>query len=76
MSTEVILPKLGFTMTEGLIVEWMVTDGGEVKEGEPLMVVESDKSTTEIEAPASGTLKILKPLDTTLEVGTIVAEIT
>jgi len=75
MSTEVILPKLGFTMTEGLIVEWMVADGGEVKEGEPLMVVESDKSTTEIEAPASGTLKILQPLDTTLDVGTIVAEI-
>lgn len=75
MSTEVILPKLGFTMTEGLIVEWMIADGGEVKEGEPLMVVESDKSTTEIEAPASGILKILQPLDTTLEVGTIVAEI-
>jgi pyruvate/2-oxoglutarate dehydrogenase complex dihydrolipoamide acyltransferase (E2) component len=75
MATEVILPKLGFSMEEGTIVEWMIAEGGSVKEGQPLFVIESEKSTTEVEAPASGTLKILQPLDTVLPVGTIIAEI-
>jgi pyruvate/2-oxoglutarate dehydrogenase complex dihydrolipoamide acyltransferase (E2) component len=75
MATEVILPKLGFSMNEGNLAEWMVADGGQVKEGEPLFALESDKSTQEVEAPASGTLKILKQAGETYEVGTILAEI-
>lgn len=75
MSTEVLLPKLGFSMTEGTIVEWMVAEGGSVTEGQPLFVIESEKSTTEVEAPASGSLKILQPLDTAIPVGTVIAEI-
>lgn len=75
MATEVILPKLGFSMNEGNLAEWMVADGGQVKEGEPLFALESDKSTQEVEAPASGTLNILKPAGETYEVGTILAEI-
>jgi len=75
MTTEILLPKLGFSMEEGTIVEWMVEDGGTVKEGQPLFVIESEKSTTEIEAPASGSLKILQPLDTALPVGTVIGEI-
>jgi pyruvate/2-oxoglutarate dehydrogenase complex dihydrolipoamide acyltransferase (E2) component len=75
MTTEILLPKLGFSMEEGTIVEWMVEDGGTVKEGQPLFVIESEKSTTEIEAPASGSLKILQPLDTALPVGTVIGSI-
>ena len=75
MTTEILLPKLGFSMEEGTIVEWMVEDGGTVTEGQPLFVIESEKSTTEIEAPASGSLKILQPLDTALPVGTVIGEI-
>ena len=74
--TEVIIPKLGFAMNEGMVTEWLVPDGGVVKEGEPLYVLESDKSAQEIEAPASGTLKIVKPAgDTVHEVGTVIGEI-
>lgn len=75
MATEVILPKLGFSMNEGNLAEWIVADGGQVQEGEPLFALESDKSTQEVEAPASGTLKILKPAGETYEVGTVLAEI-
>ena len=75
MATEILLPKLGFSMEEGTIVEWMIEDGGAVTEGQPLFVIESEKSTTEVEAPASGTLKILQPLDTALPVGTVIGEI-
>lgn len=76
MSSEILLPKLGFSMNEGAVVEWLVDDGGQVKEGEPLYVLESDKSQTEIEAPASGTLKITSELGETYQVGHVLGEIT
>ena len=75
MSTEIILPKLGFSMTEAVLAEWLVADGGEVKEGDPLYVLESDKSQQEIEAPASGTLKIAAEEGETYQVGHILGEI-
>nr|WP_087572973.1 lipoyl domain-containing protein [Sphingomonas sp. CDS-1] len=75
MATEIILPKLGFSMNEGTLAEWLVADGGEVKAGEPLFALESDKSTQEVEAPVSGTLKILKQPGEVYEVGTILGEI-
>lgn len=75
MATEIILPKLGFSVNEALLVEWMVSDGGEVKKGELLFSVESEKSVQEIEAPADGVLKILQPAGETYEVGTVIGEI-
>ena len=72
---EVRLPKLGFTMNEGTLTEWMVADGAEVKEGQPLYALESEKSVQEIESPASGKLKILKQPGETYEAGTVLAEI-
>ncbi|WP_294198173.1 lipoyl domain-containing protein [uncultured Sphingomonas sp.] len=71
MATEVLLPKLGFSMNEGVLAEWLVADGGQAVEGEPLFALESDKSTNEVESPASGTLKILKEPGETYEVGTV-----
>lgn len=75
MSTDVILPKLGFSMNEGTLAEWSVADGATVTAGEILFLIESDKSTTEIEAPASGTLRIIKPAGEDYEVGTILGVI-
>ena len=74
MSTEIILPKLGFSMNEGTITEWLVADGASITEGEPLFSLESEKSVNEIEAPASGTVRILKPAGETYEVGTVIGE--
>jgi pyruvate/2-oxoglutarate dehydrogenase complex dihydrolipoamide acyltransferase (E2) component len=75
MATEVLLPKLGFSMNEGLLAEWLVPDGGDAVEGQPLYALESDKSTQEVESPATGKLKIIKPTGETYEVGTILAVI-
>ncbi len=75
MSTEVILPKLGFSMTEGTVAEWLVADGGRVEAGAPLYTLESDKSATEVESPASGTLTIHKPAGEILDIGTVIGEI-
>jgi pyruvate dehydrogenase E2 component (dihydrolipoamide acetyltransferase) len=60
MATEIIMPKLGLTMTEGTIVRWLKEEGQVVQPGEPLLEIETDKVTLEVEAPAGGTLlKIL-----------------
>jgi len=75
MATEVLLPKIGFSMNEGVLAEWLVPDGGEAVEGQPLYALESDKSTQEIESPATGTLKIIAQLGETYEVGTVLATI-
>jgi len=75
MSTDVLLPKIGFSMNEGYLAEWLVVDGSAAVEGEPLYALESDKSTQEVEAPASGILKIIKPTGETYEVGTLLAVI-
>jgi pyruvate/2-oxoglutarate dehydrogenase complex dihydrolipoamide acyltransferase (E2) component len=76
MATEVILPKFGFSMTEGTIVEWLVADGGTVTEGEILFALEADKATQEVEAPASGTLKIIVPAgEEDVPVGTVIGSI-
>lgn len=76
MGTEVVLPKLGFSMNEGSVAEWLVADGAEAQEGQPLYSLESEKSVEEIPAPASGRLKILKPAgEDVLPVGTVLGEI-
>lgn len=75
MTTQVMLPKLGFSMEEANLQEWLVADGAAVKEGEPLYVIESDKASQEVEAPASGVLKIVAKTGETYAVGTLLAEI-
>ena len=59
MATNVTMPKLGLTMETGKIVEWKAAEGGEVKEGEILLIVETEKITYEVEAPATGLLHIV-----------------
>lgn len=75
MATEILLPKIGFSMNEGTLAEWLVANGGQAIEGQPLFAVESDKSTNEVDSPATGTLKILKDAGETYEVGTLLGMI-
>lgn len=75
MATEIIFPKIGFSMSEGELAEWLAADGAEVREGEPLFTIESDKSTNEVEAPSSGTLRIMSAAGETYQVGDIVGRI-
>lgn len=75
MATEVLLPKIGFAMTEGQITEWLVQDGQPVNEGQPLFTLEADKSANEVEAPATGTLRIIQPAGSIYQVGTVIGMI-
>jgi pyruvate dehydrogenase E2 component (dihydrolipoyllysine-residue acetyltransferase) len=56
MATDVIMPALGMAQEKGTLVNWLKAEGDSVKKGEPLMEVETDKATVEVEAPASGIL--------------------
>lgn len=75
MATEILLPKLGFSVNEAALVEWMAADGAIVEKGQSIYALESEKSVEEITAPESGRLKIIKPAGETYEVGTVIGEI-
>jgi pyruvate/2-oxoglutarate dehydrogenase complex dihydrolipoamide acyltransferase (E2) component len=75
MTTQILFPKIGFSMEEGTLAEWMVGDGATVVEGQPLYALESDKSVQEVESPASGTLKILAQPGEVYKVGDVLGEI-
>ena len=73
-SADIVMPKLGLTMTEGLLAEWRVQPGARVTAGDILFVVETEKIATDIEASGSGEiLELLVPAGSTVPVGTPLA---
>ena len=76
MSIEVLMPKLGLTMTEGTIEEWKFREGDAVKKGDVLFTVATDKLTNDVECEADGTLlKIVLPAGETGDWKSVVAYI-
>lgn len=75
MAIEILLPKIGFSMNEGQVAEWLAKEGDQVTEGQPLFSLEADKSTNEVEAPATGTLRIVAEVGETYEVGAVLGYI-
>ncbi|MCU0271782.1 MAG: 2-oxo acid dehydrogenase subunit E2 [Acidimicrobiales bacterium] len=73
MPTEFLMPKLGLTMTEGTVVEWLVPEGGTVQAGTAALLVATDKVETEIEAPATGVLAPLVGVGDTIPCGEPIA---
>jgi len=72
MAREIRLPQLGQTMEEGTIVSCMVKVGDEVKKGDVIFEIETDKATLEMESPADGFVKhILAEVEQTLPVGDV-----
>jgi pyruvate/2-oxoglutarate dehydrogenase complex dihydrolipoamide acyltransferase (E2) component len=72
---EIRIPKLGVTMTEGTLQQWLVDDGATVGVGQPLYILETDKVETEIESPASGVVRLLGIQGSTYDVAELIAEI-
>ena len=56
MATFFPLPKLGMNQEEGEVVSWLVSEGAEVTMGQPIVEVETDKATVELESTATGVL--------------------
>lgn len=73
MRRELLVPKLGLTMTEGVLVEWMVAPGEPFKSGQGIFVIESEKAASEIAAENDGTLlETAAELGASLQVGTVI----
>lgn len=74
MTKNILMPKLGLTMTEGEIVEWRVGPGDRVNVGDVLFVIETDKSSNDVEALDAGVIEtLLAGEGDTVEVGAVVA---
>jgi pyruvate/2-oxoglutarate dehydrogenase complex dihydrolipoamide acyltransferase (E2) component len=75
MATDILLPKIGFSMNEGIVARWLIEDGAAVTQGQPLYELESEKSLQDVESPATGTLKIIAQTGETYPVGTVLGQI-
>ena len=75
MPVDVVLPELGESVTDAILVEWLKSDGEAVAVDEPLAVIETDKADVELPAPSAGVLHTLKGDGDTIEVGETIATI-
>lgn len=76
-ATAVAMPRLGMTMEEGTVVSWAVAPGGAITKGETVVVIESEKAESEVEATASGVLRhVYVEPGTTVPCGALLAAIT
>ncbi len=69
MSTPINIPKLGVSMTEGTLVEWLVEDGATVRPGDPLYRLETDKVENDVEAAVGGVVHLTGLAGETYAVG-------
>lgn len=71
MAIEVLLPKLGLTMEEGTVDEWLVNDGDVISVGTPLLRLATDKIDVDVEAESEGIIARAVPNGTTLAPGSV-----
>jgi len=70
---EVKVPKLGEEMTETQLIEWVAKEGEKIKERQVLVVLQTEKTSYELEAEHAGILHIISPVDVTLPLGHLIA---
>jgi len=75
MPVDVMIPSVGESITEGVIVRWLKQNGEFVRQDEPLFELETEKATSEIPSPASGVVQIAVPPGKTVQVGAVVGRI-
>jgi pyruvate dehydrogenase E2 component (dihydrolipoamide acetyltransferase) len=76
MPTDVVMPQMGESITEGTITKWLKKPGDSIQRDEPLFEISTDKVDAEIPSPSAGTLKEIKiPEGTTVQINTVVATI-
>lgn len=72
---DILLPQLGFSMTEGTLAEWLVESGATVTEGQPIYSIEAEKAVQEVEAPTGGVITIFAMVGEEYPVGHLLATI-
>ena len=73
MATDFLMPKLGLTMEEGTILEWLLDDGAAVEPGTPVLRIETDKVESDVEAVSAGRLHRLADVGSTHTCGAVIA---
>jgi pyruvate/2-oxoglutarate dehydrogenase complex dihydrolipoamide acyltransferase (E2) component len=72
---DIRIPKLGMEMTEATLAEWLVDDGTEVRQDQPIYLLETDKVTSEVAAPMAGSIHHVGREGETYPVGEVIAEL-
>ncbi len=75
MATDILMPKLGMSMEEGTVVEWLKNEGDKVEKGEPVVTISSEKTEIEVEAPDSGVLTPIIPQDGVVPVSEVIGRV-
>ena len=75
MATDVVIPQLGESISEGEILSWLVADGDTVTVDQILLELETDKTTMELPSPVAGVVRIVKPQGSVVAVGDVVARV-
>jgi 2-oxoglutarate dehydrogenase E2 component (dihydrolipoamide succinyltransferase) len=75
MTVAIKVPSVGESITEGTISRWLKKDGDFIRAEEPVFELETDKATTAVPAPASGTLHVGVPEGQTVQIGAVVGQI-
>jgi pyruvate dehydrogenase E2 component (dihydrolipoamide acetyltransferase) len=73
--TEIVMPRLSDTMEEGTILRWLVADGEEVRRGQEIVEIETDKATMTYESDLDGVLHLIAAEGDTLPVGAVIARV-
>ncbi|HZG49356.1 MAG TPA: dihydrolipoamide acetyltransferase family protein [Thermoleophilaceae bacterium] len=76
MASDVVMPRLSDSMEEGTVLKWLIDEGGEVKRGEPLVEIETDKANMTYDSDTDGVLiEIVAEEGDTLPIGEVIARI-
>src|SRR5258708_5398001 len=75
MAVDIKVPQVGESISEGTIARWLKKDGEAVRANEPLFELETEKATSEVPAPAAGTLRITVREGQTVPIGGVVGSI-
>ncbi|MEJ2529295.1 MAG: dihydrolipoamide succinyltransferase, partial [Gammaproteobacteria bacterium] len=76
MTTKITVPSVGESITEATVAKWLKGEGDAVVQDEPIVELETDKVTVEVNAPVSGILQsIIAPAESDVEIGAVLGEI-
>jgi pyruvate/2-oxoglutarate dehydrogenase complex dihydrolipoamide acyltransferase (E2) component len=72
---DILIPKLGMSMTDATLSEWLVADGAEIKVGQDIYAIETHKSVQEVQSTVAGRLVIIAKAGEVYPVGALIARV-
>jgi pyruvate/2-oxoglutarate dehydrogenase complex dihydrolipoamide acyltransferase (E2) component len=72
---DILIPKLGMSMTDATLSQWLVADGAQVAVGQDIYAIETDKSVQEVQSPVAGRLVIIAKEGQVYPVGELIARV-